>query len=123
MSIRGIVIIYLGYTVVSVAGLIMIKYASTDFGETLSSGVLDRTKLILFGLGVVLYGCSFMIWLMILRNLPLSTAFPVAIGLTLLFSTIAAFLILKESIGMLKVVGMFFIFFGIILIFRDSSSM
>ncbi len=112
------IILYVGYTLCSVAGIIIIKSAFPDILAARSAGMIKWAPLIQLGIGAVLYVISFGLWMVILSRYPLSMAYPVAIGLTLGFSTLIAFLFLQETIGFAKLVGIGLIFFGIFLIFR-----
>jgi multidrug transporter EmrE-like cation transporter len=49
----------------------------------------------------------------------LSIAYPIAIGLTLVFSTLASWLVLSETISVLRLLGMLLIFIGIVVIARS----
>lgn len=114
------ILLYLGYTATSVSGLILIK---STLPEILSSKVaknLAWISVIQFGLGSLLYIGSFGLWVVILSKYPLSVAYPIAIGLTLCFSTIVAVFFLSETVGVEKIFGTIFILFGIILISRES---
>jgi multidrug transporter EmrE-like cation transporter len=70
--------------------------------------------------GFTLYVVSFGVWIRILGRLPLSTAYPVAIGLTLAFSTAGAALLLDERLGTIKLTGMLLIFAGCVAVSLDS---
>jgi drug/metabolite transporter (DMT)-like permease len=69
----------------------------------------------------VLYIASFLIWLVILGRNDLSVAYPIAIGLTLAFSTLAASIVIGEVISPARSLGVLVIFFGIWLVTRDRS--
>ena len=66
----------------------------------------------LLSAGFVLYVISFVIWIKILARMPLSVAYPIAIGLTLAFSTAGAAVLLGERIGIVRIAGILLIFAG-----------
>lgn len=119
MNTHTTIILYIGYTLASVAGLIFIKAAFPAFLAARSVGNIAWLPLTQLGIGAILYIGSFGLWMLILSQNPLSTAYPIAIGLTLCFSTLVAYFFLNETIGIAKLAGIFLIFTGIYLIFRE----
>lgn len=89
------------YAVVSCLGLYMIKAA-----EVWNS--------IPFFFGVALYGFGAVLWLVILRNFPLSFAFPVAAGGLIVFTMLTGRLFLNESLSGAQLFGAVLIIFGIL---------
>ena len=119
MSLRMTIILYAAYTLTSVAGLTVVKlYLPAAFAAHGAGGVV-WSQIFFVSLGVALYVGSFALWMMILTTNPLSTAYPVAIGLTLVFTTLVAGFLLHENIGLGKLAGIALILLGIILIFSD----
>ena len=68
--------------------------------------------MVLLAVGLVLYVLSFGLWVSVLARMPLSTAFPLAIRLTLAFTTTGSALLLGERLGLLKLAGILLIFVG-----------
>ena len=66
--------------------------------------------------GFVLYGLGAVIWLLILRILPLSTAFPVAAGALMIGTTVTGAILLNETVTVPHVAGMVLIAIGISLV-------
>lgn len=66
-----------------------------------------------FSGGAALYVTSFLVWLVILSRNELSFAYPVAVGLTLLFSSLVASLVLQEAMSWTRIVGIVVIFAGV----------
>jgi multidrug transporter EmrE-like cation transporter len=103
--------LFIVYVATSSAGLLMIKHALGRAGGTLLALTPDSLQL---AGGFCLYIVSFVVWMRILARMPLSTAYPIAIGLTLAFSTTGAAILLGERLGALKVAGILLIFLGCI---------
>jgi multidrug transporter EmrE-like cation transporter len=61
--------------------------------------------------GAMLYIFSFLAWLVILTRQELSVAYPIAIGLTLTFSTIGAVVYLEEPVSIGRTAGIVFYIF------------
>lgn len=113
------VALYVAYTLSSVIGLIAIKHAFPGFLAARAAGAIAWGSLIQLGIGSALYVGSFILWMVILSKTPLTVAYPIAIGLTVCFSTLAAVLLLQESVGIEKLGGIGLIILGIVLIFKN----
>ena len=66
--------------------------------------------------GLFLMGVGFMFWLFILSKINLNIIYPISSSLTLVAVIIGSFLLFKENLGLLHVVGTAFIVLGIFLI-------
>jgi quaternary ammonium compound-resistance protein SugE len=104
MSWLALAAILAAFVVTSIAGLSLIKLAGSTFTP---SGIL----------GFALYVCGFLLWIfIILKSMPLSTAFPVAAGALILGSQVSGWLWLKESISPLHIVSVALIVAGIVML-------
>ena len=75
-----------------------------------------------FGLGLGLYGLGFLIWIfLILKEMPLSVAFPMAAGTLIIGSQISGWWLLQEKIYTVQVWGVLCILLGIGLIYSVVS--
>jgi multidrug transporter EmrE-like cation transporter len=79
-------------------------------------GSLLTPAFLQFTCGFVLYVMSFGVWIVILARFPLSMAYPVAIGLTMAGSAVAAIVVLNEAFGALKLFGFILIFGGTVML-------
>lgn len=113
------VLLYAAYTVTSVCGLILIKLYLPSAIQAFQDSGIFRREIIATGAGAALYITSFLVWLVILSRIQLSIAYPIAIGLTLVFSTIAAAILLGEQLNLYRLVGIAVVFVGILLITRS----
>lgn len=111
-------LLFAAYTVASVTSLLLIKawlpIARTNWNEGLT--VSYPALLVVFG--ATLYVISFLIWMIILGRHDLTLAYPIAIGLTLVFSSLSASFLLNETLPLTKLAGMLLIFVGIVLVVR-----
>jgi len=73
------------------------------------------SPLVFFGFAV--YGFSSVIWLFVLKRLPLSTAYP-AMSLSYLFILFLSWRFLGESLGLAKIFGVVLIVFGVYCVFK-----
>jgi drug/metabolite transporter (DMT)-like permease len=111
--------LYVLYAVASVVGLLLLKtwLKPMQLGFQITS--LPVKPILYVCAGAMLYIFSFLAWLVILTRQELSVAYPIAIGLTLTFSTIGAVVYLGEPVSFVRTAGIVFIFSGILLIARS----
>lgn len=111
-------LLFFAYTLASVTSLLVIKMwlpvAKSNWNEGLYLGLPE----ILVIVGAALYVISFLIWMVILARYDLTLAYPTAIGLTLVFSSLAASFLLGETLSLAKLSGIALIFAGIVLVVR-----
>ena len=69
--------------------------------------------------GLVLYGLSFVIWLRVLSFNDLSRAYPIFVSIVFLLTTVGSVLFLKESVSLVRVVGIMVILSGIYIVARS----
>jgi multidrug transporter EmrE-like cation transporter len=89
-------------------------------GASLSFNFLSILKIFssLFVLaGLVTYGLSTIVWLFVLKDFPLSVAYP-SLALTYVIITIISVFFLGESVNNAKILGLLIIIFGVYLINR-----
>lgn len=105
----------------------MIKYLIIFFYSIISAYGLYRIKLSSLQLntdlfvGSLCYGSGFIIWLVILKLLPLSVAFPAASSGLLIFTMLFGLFFLKESITLIQSAGILLIIVGIIFVFYNNG--
>jgi len=69
--------------------------------------------------GLVLYGLSFLVWLRVLSFNDLSRSYPIFASIVFLFTTIGSIIFLKESVSMVRIVGIIVILSGIYIVARS----
>jgi multidrug transporter EmrE-like cation transporter len=111
-----LVLLFAAYTFFSVAGLLLLK----NWMPLARAEIVDGRWLTVEALGAVAgassYIASFLIWLVILYRVPVSRAYPVAIGLTLTFTALGSRFILGETLALTHVVGIVTVFAGVVLL-------
>lgn len=73
-----------------------------------------------FVIGFFFYGAGFILWLVLLRRLPLSVAFPLAAGGLIVFVQFVGMVYLGESMSVMKLIGVSAIVIGIALIYHSA---
>jgi multidrug transporter EmrE-like cation transporter len=85
-------LVFLAYVVISCFGLYLIKSAQGWYS-------------LQFGIGFILYGLGAGLWMVILRRLPLSFAFPIAAGALVVVTLLTGVLFLEESLPLKHLIG------------------
>ena len=97
------------------AGLFVIYISTSCFGLYLIKAAAGW-KTPAFVIGFVLYGAGAVIWMAILRLMPLSFAFPIAAGSLMIGTMLTGAFFLNETIPAWHIAGVFMIITGIVLI-------
>ena len=121
MSLRSLLIILASVTLTALAQLALKLSSARHAGEVASGGLL-RSLLEQFMnpwtiAGLVGYGLSFVLWLLALRDVPLTIAYPF-MGLTLVLVAIFGVALLGETLGAAKLFGMLLVCAGLVLLAR-----
>lgn len=99
------IFLYTVYAFISSLGLYKIKLSNMTLNVDLV-------------LGGFCYIIGFLIWLVILKLNPLSTAFPLAASSLIIATQIFGYFLLGENISLSKIIGTTFIIIGIVVIFK-----
>lgn len=109
-------IILISSMVLAIAGQILLKRGIMV--STISANIGDIIKTLFSSLiffGFLLYGISSLLWLLVLKNFPLSIAAP-TLSLSYVFLFIYGMIFLGEKITAANVVGLVCIVIGVLLI-------
>ncbi len=91
-------------------------YAATSAYGLYRMKAAERLVSIDFGIGFLLYGVGFVMWLYLLRKYPLSIVFPIAVGALIIATQVLAGGLLRESLGAAHLAGVLMIVLGIALV-------
>ncbi len=108
--------LYLLSAVLTAIGLTQIKLIAA---AGLPASV-DWALILTLGAWAAVYFTGMALWLAAIARNPLSTAYPVGIGLSLASATIAAWWWLGEEIGWLRLAGIILVLAGAVVIARAS---
>ena len=97
------------------ASLFVIYVITSCFGLYLIKAA-EEWKTQTFVIGFVLYAGGALIWMVILRLMPLSFAFPIAAGALMIGTTLTGVYFLSENVTAWQIAGAFLIITGIMLI-------
>ncbi|WP_158545934.1 multidrug efflux SMR transporter [Blastococcus sp. TF02A-30] len=107
---------FAGYVVLGVVGLVLLRAHIGTAASLVRSGELLRGPVLLAALGALSYATSFVLWLVVLARVPLSVAYPIAVGATIAMSTLLAWLLLHEPMSVRLVLGLVTIVVGVALV-------
>jgi len=105
------------YVFLTVSGLILFKLGS-NFSQIgiIAKGVLNLQISFTSLIGIGCYGCSFIIYLMLLSKNTVSFLFPVITGIVYICVLAASVFILKEKIALIPFIGSLLILLGVIMV-------
>lgn len=111
-----IVVLFILYVCLSAGGLILFKLGSGDMRVNVTSTIFSIRFSWKMLLGIVCYGCSFLLWLYIVSQMNLSLAMPLSVGLVNLLVLLGSSFFLKEQITAFQWAGVMVIVIGLALI-------
>lgn len=68
--------------------------------------------------GLFLLGVAFLLWLFVISKIKLNVAYPVVASLTIGLISLFSWLLFKEHLGLIQILGIALIIFGILLLLR-----
>ncbi|MEK7642985.1 MAG: hypothetical protein AAB372_00850 [Patescibacteria group bacterium] len=104
-------------TLTVAAQLLLRTGAARLSGQGVSfSIILEPLKNMFLLGGMVLYGVSFFLYILVLSRLQLNMLYPVATGSALVLITILSYIFFRETLTVLQVTGIVAILLGIVLV-------
>ena len=110
------VLLFLSYALCSGSGLVILKKVVSNISINNLNDVFDILVSGRFVLGFLLYVLGFILWMLILSKFKLNVAFPSAMSLFFIVSSLGSYFFLKESFSIQNIIGIFLCFGGIWLI-------
>ena len=104
------------YVFLGVVGLVLLRANLSAAVPLVRSGQLAAQPVALSALGAFAYASSFATWLIVLARVPLSIAYPVAVGATLALSSVLAWSVLGEPMTKQLVLGIVIVFTGVVVV-------
>jgi multidrug transporter EmrE-like cation transporter len=105
--------------ILSATGLALLKISHAT--PAILARVPVPPPMAVFTAGLTLYAVSFAIWTWLLGRLPLSVAYPMAAGATLVATSLLAWLLFDERLTLLKLAGIGLVFLGILALTAPST--
>lgn len=111
-----LIILFMIYVCLSAGGLILFKLGSKDLALDITVQHFQLQLSWTMLLGILCYGCSFVLWLVIVNAVNLSYAMPLSVGLVNMLVLLGSWLVLHENISVLQWVGTMVIIVGLFII-------
>ena len=108
-----LVIMFICYVLLASSGLILFKLGSANSNLTLSLFGFKINYSIKMILGLLCYGCSFILWMLIVSRSYLTIAMPLSVALVNTLVVVESCLILKEKITLTQGIGIFVVILGV----------
>jgi small multidrug resistance pump len=105
------------YLVLTVSGLVLFKKGSNQgLAANINHGFLLLKINWESMLGILCYGCSFLLYLTLVSKMDLGYIYPLTTGIIYILVLVASVVIFKEAVSTFKIIGCGLIFIGVILI-------
>lgn len=104
------------YLILTVSGLMLFKVGGNTNYINLSMSKLDMSISPISILGIICYGCSFLLWLNIIKSEDISYIFPIANGLVTILTVLGGALFLQEKISLIQCMGTIIVVVGVVII-------
>jgi multidrug transporter EmrE-like cation transporter len=108
----------IGYTIGTVGGLLLLKYSLPGLQAGISGGEWHIQSLVSAAIGCVFYVAGAAVWMVIMARNDLSVAYPIAVGATVITTTLAGTALLGEATSLLRTVGCGLVILGVALVAR-----
>ena len=109
----NVIIMFICYVLLASSGLILFKLGSNNSNLTLDIFGLTINYSIKMILGILCYGFSFILWMLIVSRVDLTIAMPLSVAIVNTLVVVGSCLILKEKITLTQGIGIFIIVFGV----------
>lgn len=110
------IILFILYVLLSSSGLILFKLGSLNPNINIGLLGLNFTISIKSIIGILCYGVSFILWMIIVSRMNLTVAMPLSVAIVNTLVVLGSCIFLKEKITLVQGIGIFIIIFGVSLI-------
>lgn len=101
------------YIILSVSGLMLFKSGGSTNSLMLEANKLAISFSITSLIGIFCYGCSFLLWLSIIKDNNLSYIFPIANGLVTIATIVGGVMLFGEKLNYMQWIGIIGIIIGV----------
>lgn len=108
-----LVILFILYVVLASSGLVLFKLGSGNANIQLNLFGFNLAFSWKMLLGILCYGCSFLLWLYIVSRMNLTFAMPLSVALVNTLVIVESCLFLKEKITFVQGIGIFIVILGV----------
>lgn len=108
-----LIIMFTLYVLLASSGLILFKLGSANNNLTLNIFGLSINYSIKMILGLLCYGFSFILWMLIVSKMNLTIAMPLSVAIVNTLVVVESCLVLKEKITLTQGIGIFIVILGV----------
>ncbi len=109
----NVIIMFICYVLLASSGLILFKLGSNSSNLTLNIFGLTINYSIKMIFGILCYGFSFILWMLIVSRIDLTIAMPLSVAIVNTLVVVGSCLVLKEKITLTQGIGIFIIVLGV----------
>ena len=111
-----IVLLFILYVLLASSGLILFKLGSINPNINLDILSFHISFSIKSLIGMFCYGCSFILWLIIVSRMNLTVAMPLSVAIVKTLVVVGSCIFLKERISLTQGIGIFIILSGVMIL-------
>lgn len=111
-----LVILFALYVCLSAGGLILFKMGAGDMSIHVTSAIFSIQFSWKMILGIVCYGCSFILWLVVVSKMNLSIAMPLSVGIVNVLVLLGSLVFLGETVTVAQWIGVGIVVIGLAII-------
>jgi drug/metabolite transporter (DMT)-like permease len=105
------------YLTLSLSGVVLFKLGTEkEFLVSIYNGIFSFKISFISLLGLVCYGCSFLMYMLLISKFDMTYIVPITTGITQVLTVILAVLIFKESLTISKIAGTALVIIGVVII-------
>lgn len=108
-----LIIMFICYVLLASSGLILFKLGSANNNLTLNIFGVSINYSIKMILGLLCYGLSFILWMLIVSKMNLTIAMPLNVAIVNTLVVVESCLVLKERITPMQGIGIFIVILGV----------
>ena len=116
-----VIMLFILYVMLASSGLILFKLGSENTNITIKLFSLSLTFSLKMLIGLFCYGCSFILWMIIVSKMNLTIAMPLSVAIVNTLVIIGSCIILKEKITFTQGLGIFIIILGVCIMTYGSN--
>lgn len=110
-----IIVMFTAYVLLASTGLILFKLGNSNCNLSVRLFGFAIAFSVEMVIGLLCYGCSFLLWMVIVSKTNLTIAMPLSVALVNTLVVLESCLFLKERIGFMQGMGIFAIILGVCL--------
>lgn len=108
-----LIIMFICYVFLASSGLILFKLGSINNNLTFNILGLSINYSLKMILGILCYGFSFILWMLIVSKMNLTIAMPLSVAMVNTLVLVGSCVVLKEKITLIQGIGIFIVIFGV----------